>query len=744
MASPSTSYFPITSDPLINGMTTGYFWLLDSTGELDFSISDGFGGEYWNSPTSVATYFGAALETVSVYANIDFNYLGYYTDPLASVSWGSELNLSLSQTGNLFNSNNIWARGFFPNSAYDTSFYRGAPGDIYLNMSSAANTLPSYEPGSQGWFLILHELLHTLGLKHPHDDGGTGRPTFAQLGIEWLDKDWATVMSYNDDGSWNEFFWDPATPMILDVLALQYLYGKNLTHNTGDSTYNLSETNYYYTLWDAGGADTLDASGASVGWDIFLPEISISTLVDTRVGIASPIGLSAQTLVWLAGDYENVIGSQFGDVINGNLFDNFLDGGSGHDIMYGGDGNDTFDWNAAKRFGNDTMYGGLGDDTYVLDNINDSVVESLGEGSDIIFSNFTYSLTAAENVEGLSLFGTSNINATGNSLSNFLTGNSGNNFFIGNAGLDTFIFSANGNGVDTISDISAGEIIKVNGASFNGSAAEGNGSSLGLNQIQVSRNEGMTTLNIGTDSNSGADIKILLMGSYSASQFVGSGQNITFSANVIDASGSETLTGTHSNETFRGGLGDDVIDGGAGLDYAIFAGLSSQYSIQIGSNTMISDGESGRDGTDSLMNVERLIFADTNIALDLEGIAGQAYRIYEAVLGRAPDLKGLGYWINDMDNGISLTTIAQGFIASSEFQGKYGANPSYETYINLLYNNILGRAPDTAGMNYWVSNMQRGIDSPAAVLASFSEGSENTANVAPDIANGIYYTAWIA
>jgi hypothetical protein len=234
------------------------------------------------------------------------------------------------------------------------------------------------------------------------------------------------------------------------------------------------------------------------------------------------------------------------------------------------------------------------------------------------------------------------------------------------------------------------------------------------------------------------------MGSYSASQFVGSDQNITFSANVIDAPGSETLTGTHSNETFRGGLGDDVIDGGAGLDYAIFAGLSSQYSIQIGSNTMISDGESGRDGTDSLMNVERLIFADTNIALDLEGIAGQAYRIYEAVLGRAPDLKGLGYWINDMDNGISLTTIAQGFIASSEFQGKYGANPSYETYINLLYNNILGRAPDTAGMNYWVSNMQRGIDSPAAVLASFSEGSENTANVAPDIANGIFYTAWIA
>jgi hypothetical protein len=131
------------------------------------------------------------------------------------------------------------------------------------------------------------------------------------------------------------------------------------------------------------------------------------------------------------------------------------------------------------------------------------------------------------------------------------------------------------------------------------------------------------------------------------------------------------------------------------------------------------------------------------MAYDIDGTAGQAYRIYEAVLGRAPDLKGLGYWINDMDNGVALTTIAAGFIASDEFKTKYGANPSYDTYINLLYQNILDRAPDAGGLNYWVSNMQKGIDTPAAVLASFSEGFENKANVAPDIANGIYYTPWI-
>ena len=217
--------------------------------------------------------------------------------------------------------------------------------------------------------------------------------------------------------------------------------------------------------------------------------------------------------------------------------------------------------------------------------------------------------------------------------------------------------------------------------------------------------------------------------------------------------------GTNQNDSFHAGLsghqlylyeGNDsvilnstnyFVDGGGGVDTATFSVNSSDISInKVGAALLINSGEVE---IADLLHVERLIFSDVGLAIDTEGTAGQAYRIYEAVLGRAPDLKGLGYWINDMDNGVSLTTIAAGFIGSDEFKTKYGANPSYETYINLLYQNILGRAPDAEGLNYWVSNMQKGIDSPAAVLASFSEGFENTANVAPDIADGIYYTPWI-
>ena len=87
---------------------------------------------------------------------------------------GSEINFSMDGSGLIFNNDNIWAIGYFPRTEM---LIRG---DIYLNLNSQANYLSSYEIGSAGFFLILHELGHTLGLKHPHDDGGNARPTFSR------------------------------------------------------------------------------------------------------------------------------------------------------------------------------------------------------------------------------------------------------------------------------------------------------------------------------------------------------------------------------------------------------------------------------------------------------------------------------------------------------------------------------------------------------------------------------------
>ena len=95
--------------------------------------------------------------------------------------------------------------------------------------------------------------------------------------------------------------------------------------------------------------------------------------------------------------------------------------------------------------GDDTMVGGLGNDTYVVDSTSDVVAESASEGTDLIQASVSY--TAADNVENLTLTGSGNINATGNTLANTLTGNLGNNSIDGAAGNDTILAGA---GNDTL------------------------------------------------------------------------------------------------------------------------------------------------------------------------------------------------------------------------------------------------------------------------------------------------------
>ena len=239
--------------------------------------------------------------------------------------------------------------GFFPNAQYN-NVYPGLPGDIFLNLNSQANFLPSYAPGSAGFFLAIHEIGHTLGLKHPHDDGGTGRPTFTDLGISGLDIDWATIMSYNDDANWNLVSFDPATPMPLDVLALQYLYGPNQTTNSGNSVYTLPLNNLYATIWDPSGGDTIDVSSSPVAWTIALPNVQLSELVSTLTGFALPTNdfqiAVPQNLYWLMGNIEDVIGSKYDDTLSGNDIANLLVGGEGSDALHGGDGNDTLNGGA--------------------------------------------------------------------------------------------------------------------------------------------------------------------------------------------------------------------------------------------------------------------------------------------------------------------------------------------------------------------------------------------------------------
>ena len=120
----------------------------------------------------------------------------------------------------------------------------------------------------------------------------------------------------------------------------------------------------------------------------------------------------------------------------GNALDNILTGNSANNTLTGGAGNDTLNGGA----GNDTMLGGTDNDTYVVNSTGDVVTENTDEGSDLVQSSVTYTL--GNNVENLTLTGTTAINGTGNALNNILTGNSANNTLTGGAGNDTLNGSA--------------------------------------------------------------------------------------------------------------------------------------------------------------------------------------------------------------------------------------------------------------------------------------------------------------
>lgn len=331
-------YYTVTGDNAVDSLTNGYKWDVSTNGVINWSISNGNNGEFWFNPSATSTVLKSVFDTISSYVATSFAYSGFYQDPTSARLSGADINISLDGVGIHTPGNGVWAVGYFPNQT-DVN-----KGDIYLNINSQANYLPTYAPGSSGYALALHEIGHTLGLKHPHDDGGTGRPTFSDLGISWLDKDFISVMSYNDDYSWNNISWEPSTPMAMDVLALQFLYGKNTSTNAGDTTHYLTNDKQYKTIWDASGADVINLTKATEAWYVELPDVQVSQLVDTKVGYATPAASiymnSPITADWLLGDIEGVFGSNYGDTIIGNALNNVIVGSKGNDFIDGGNGND--------------------------------------------------------------------------------------------------------------------------------------------------------------------------------------------------------------------------------------------------------------------------------------------------------------------------------------------------------------------------------------------------------------------
>ena len=208
---------------------------------------------------------------------------------------------------------------------------------------------------------------------------------------------------------------------------------------------------------------------------------------------------------------------------------------------------------------------------------------------------------------------------------------------------------------------------------------------------------------------------------------------------VMGFGGDDIISGGAGRDWLAGGAGNDALDGGADLDAALFAAARSGFTIL---KTAQGFSVSGPDGLDTVTGIERLMFADTAVALDIDGTGGKAYRIYQAAFNRTPDAGGLGYWIKVLDDGAALRDVAQGFMGSAEFQSAYGANPTNGQLVTRFYENVLHRPPDEGGFNYWLGILNQGLDTAAGALANISESPENQAGVIGAIQNGFEYTPY--
>lgn len=398
----------------------------------------------------------------------------------------------------------------------------------------------------------------------------------------------------------------------------------------------------------------------------------------TRTFSGTPSALGTVSVKVTAKDTGNLSATDIFDItvsvqnmtLNGTTGNDTLTGGAGNDTLNGQAGNDSLNGGAGNDSlnggtGNDTMVGGLGDDTYVVDSATDVVTEAANEGTDLVQSSVTFTL--ANNVENLTLTGTTAINGTGNALNNVLTGNSAVNTLTGGAGNDTLDGGAGndtmlgGLGDDTYVVDSASDIVTENANEgtdsvrssvtltlannvenlvLTGTAAI-NGTGNTLNNV-ITGNSAANTLSGGTGADTmiggaGNDTyvvdntgDIVTENANEGTDLVQSGVTYTLAANVenltltgttaINGTGNaldNVLTGNTAANTLNGGAGNDTLNGGSGADTMIGGTGNDTYVVDNTSDVVTELVGEGTDFVQSSVtytlsaNVENLTLTGT-------------------------------------------------------------------------------------------------------------------------------------
>ena len=444
------------------------------------------------------------------------------------------------------------------------------------------------------------------------------------------------------------------------------------------------------------------------------------------------------------------LGTPNNDNLIGGADDDHLSGEGGNDSLSGGAGNDYLTGGA----GDDTLNGGLGFDIVNYTDAAGSLTVDLRFGNVNGAGVGTDTLMNIEEVHGSNygdtmIGGSSGVNFIGGQGNDVLIGGDGNDGFRGYGGNDTLTGGAGADAfaicdtsMDTVTDFVAGEggdridirqefVNLFSNYVITNNVAKDNPFATGHARLIQSGLDTHLQFDMDGRGDLGRfDTKMILKN-------VVKGDLVSynfFSYNPDpDSVAVVTLTGSTGRDKLEGTAGNDKIDGGAGIDTAVFSGTWDTHAL-----TKTSSGwtvSSSSDGTDSLANVERLQFSDKTIALDIEGNAGQAYRLYQAAFNRTPDVSGLTFQTHTLDDGWGLSAIAKNFIDSPEFSSTYGSLDNTQ-FVTQLYQNVLHRVPDASGLQYHVDHLNQGW-ARENILVGFSESPENQVAVIGVIQNGI-------
>jgi serralysin len=210
-------------------------------------------------------------------------------------------------------------------------------GDVWIDQETVA----FMKPGQEGYYVLLHELAHALGLQHPLPETDTSGATVLLNSFSSISN---TVMLDVSDAtqgnSWPTWFGN------LDIQALRYLYGYR-AYSTSNDVYAVTNTSSNMSIVDDGGVDSLDASAASISARIDLREGKVSSIGANDDGTAKINNVS----VSIGSFIENVTGTLFDDRITGNQLNNLITYTSGNDIVDGLAGIDSIRvWKSSSEF----------------------------------------------------------------------------------------------------------------------------------------------------------------------------------------------------------------------------------------------------------------------------------------------------------------------------------------------------------------------------------------------------------